>query len=77
MAGWEVHKVVSPTGNAYNWNVATIDHYSSLSGAMNPFPNGFDWPEGLEEINNLLPNGKFTRSVIYEVVFYEGLDASK
>ena len=33
--------------------------------------------EGLEEINNLLPNGKFTRSVIYEVVFYEGLDASK
>ena len=44
---------------------------------MNPFPNGFDWPEGLEEINNLLPNGKFTRSVIYEVVFYEGLDASK
>ena len=77
LAGWEVHRVVSPTGNAYNWNVATIDHYTSLSGAMNPFPNGFDWPEGLEEINNLLPNGKFTRSVIYEVVFYEGLDASK
>ena len=77
LAGWEVHRVVSPTGNAYNWNVATIDHYTSLSGAMNPFPNGFDWPEGLEEINNLLPNGKFTRSVIYEVVFYEGPDASK
>jgi len=76
-AGWEVHKVMSPTGNAYSWNVATIDHFTTLSGALNAFPNGADWPEGLEEINNLLPNGKFSQSVIYEVVFYEGPDASK
>ena len=76
-AGWEVHRVVSPTGNAYSWNVATIDHFTTLSGALNAFPNGADWPEGLEEINNLLPNGKFSQSVIYEVVFYEGPDASK
>ena len=71
-AGWEVHQVVSPTGNAYNWSIATVDHFTTLSGALNPFPEGAEWPEGLEAINDLLPDGKFYKSVIYEVVFYEG-----
>jgi len=76
-AGWEVHQVVSPRGNAYNWSVATIDHFTTLSGALNSFPGGADLPEGLEVINDLLPNGKFYKSVIYEVVFYEGKEMSK
>ena len=75
-AGWEVHRVLRPTGNGYNWNIATIDHFSTLSGALNPFPNGAEWPEGLEQINDLLPNGKFYKSVIYEVLFYEGPDGA-
>ena len=35
------------------------------------FPDGAEWPEGLQAINDLLPDGKFYKSVIYEVVFYE------
>ena len=73
-AGWEVHRVVSPTGNGFSWSVATVDHFTTLSGALNSFPNGANWPEGLQEINDLLPNGKFTSSVIYEVMYYEGPD---
>ena len=73
-AGWEVHRVVSPTGNGFSWSVATVDHFTTLSGALNSFPEGANWPEGLQEINDLLPNGKFTSSVIYEVVYYEGPD---
>jgi len=76
-AGWEVATVMSPTGNSSSWSVVTIDHFTTLSGAMNSFPNGADWPEGLQEINDLLPNGKFTSTVIYEVVYYEGPSASK
>lgn len=76
-AGWEVHQVVSPTGNAYNWSIATIDHFTTLSGALNSFPNGAEWPEGLDAVNDLLPDGKFYKSVIYEVVFYEGTEMSK
>ena len=76
-AGGEVHQVVSPTGNAYNWSIATVDHFTTLSGALNPFPEGAEWPEGLEAINDLLPDGKFYKSVIYEVVFYEGTEMSK
>ena len=76
-AGWEVHRVLSPTGNAYSWNVVTIDHFTTLSGALNSFPGGADWPEGIQEINDLLPNGKFSNSVIYEVKYYEGPAMSK
>ncbi len=76
-AGWEVHQVVSPTGNAYSWSVATVDHFTTLSGALNSFPGGADWPDGIQAINDLLPNGKFYKSVIYEVVFYEGTEMSK
>ena len=76
-AGWEVHQVVSPTGSGYNWSIATVDHFTTLSGALNSFPDGAEWPEGLEAINDLLPDGKFYKSVIYEVVFYEGTEMSK
>ena len=76
-SGWEVHRVLSPTGNGYNWNVATVDHYTTLSGALNPFPEGAEWPEGLDQINDLMPNGKFYKTVIYEVLYYEGPNASK
>ena len=76
-AGWEVATVMSPTGNGAGYSVVTIDHYTTLSGALNSFPNGAEWPEGLQAINDLLPNGKFTTTVIYEVVFYEGPAASK
>ena len=76
-AGWEVHQVVSPTGSAYNWSIATVDHFTTLSGALNSFPDGAEWPEGLQAINDLLPDGKFYKSVIYEVVFYEGTEMSK
>ena len=41
---------------------------------LNSFPEGANWPEGLQQINDLLPNGKFTSSVIYEVKYYEGPD---
>ena len=68
---------MSPTGNSSSWSVVTLDHFTTLSGAMNSFPNGADWPEGIQEINDLLPNGKFTSTVIYEVVYYEGPSASK
>ena len=37
-AGWEVHRVVSPTGNGFSWSVATVDHFTTLSGALNSFP---------------------------------------
>ena len=76
-AGWEVATVMSPTGNGAGYSVVTIDHYTTLSGALNSFPNGAEWPEGLQAINDLLPNGKFTTTVIYEVKFYEGPAASK
>tara|TARA_B100000214_G_scaffold237228_1_gene173445 strand:+ start:338 stop:1096 length:759 start_codon:yes stop_codon:yes gene_type:complete len=76
-SGWEVHRVLSPTGNGYNWTVATVDHYTTLSGALNPFPEGAEWPEGLDQINDLMPNGKFYKTVIYEVLYYEGPNASK
>ena len=59
-AGWEVATVMSPTGNGAGYSVVTIDHYTTLSGALNSFPNGAEWPEGLQAINDLLPNGKFT-----------------
>ena len=76
-AGWEVATVMSPTGNAAGYSVVTIDHFTTLSGALNAFPNGAEWPEGLQQINDLLPNGKFTSTIIYEVKFYEGPAASK
>ena len=37
-AGWEVHRVVSPTGNGFSWSVVTVDHFTTLSGALNSFP---------------------------------------
>ncbi len=76
-AGWEIHQVVSPTGSGYNWSVATIDHFTSMSAALSPFPSDVVVPEGLAQINELLPNGQFYKSVIYQVVFYEGTDSSK
>ena len=39
-AGWEVATVMSPTGNAAGYSVVTIDHFTTLSGALNAFPNG-------------------------------------
>ena len=66
---WSASTVISPTGNGYNWNAYTMDGYENLTEALVPYPNGLsDLPEGLNAINELVPEGKFYKTVIWELV---------
>jgi len=75
---WSASTVVSPTGNGYNWNAYTMDGYDNLSDALNPYPNGItDFPEGISSINELIPDGKFYKTVIWELVMFISADLER
>ena len=75
---WSASTVISPTGNGYNWNAYTMDGYENLSDALVPYPNGFsDFPEGISTINELLPEGKFYKTVIWELIMFISADVER
>ena len=75
---WSASTVISPTGNGYNWNAYTMDGYDNLSDALVPYPNGFsDFPEGISTINELVPEGKFYKTVILELIMFISVDVER